>query len=117
MLVPVDAEARQRIVERRASAAELLHAVDRDVDRIVAASQLVSSDDEHDPEGSTIAFERAQTLAVADQLRRQLAELDNALNRIENGTYGICEVCGRPIPDERLEARPTATRCLRCAGS
>jgi len=115
MLVPMDAEARQRITDRRASAADLLLAVNRDVDRIVAASQLVSSDDEHDPEGSTIAFERAQTLAVADQLRTQIADLDLAMARIANRAYGICEVCGREIAPERLEVRPTAVRCVGCA--
>ncbi|HEY8788085.1 MAG TPA: TraR/DksA C4-type zinc finger protein [Actinopolymorphaceae bacterium] len=88
----------------------------RDYDRIVAASQLVSSDDEHDPERATIAFKRARTLAVADQLRRQLAELDAATARIDDGTYGVCELCGRAIAPARLEARPTATRCVSCAG-
>jgi len=103
-----------RLAQRRASSIELLLAVTRDYDRIVAASQLVSSDDEHDPEGSTIAFERAQTLAVADQLRARLAELDSALARVAEGTYGICEVCGQPIAAARLEARPTASRCVIC---
>lgn len=107
-------EARERLAERRVSCIELLRAVQRDYDRIVAASQLVSSDDEHDPEGSTIAFERAQTLAVANQLRSQLSELDRALARIDDGSYGICEVCGRPIAAARLEARPTASRCVVC---
>jgi len=116
MLGRVDAEARQRIVDRHTSCIELFQAVTRDYDRIVAASQSVSSDDEHDPEGATIAFERAQTLAVADQLRRQLAELDAATARIDDGTYGVCELCGRAIAPARLEARPTATRCVSCAG-
>jgi DnaK suppressor protein len=111
----VDAEVRDRIADRRAEAVESLRAVARDVNRIVAASQLTSSDDEHDPEGSTIAFERAQTLAVADQLRRGLAELDAATARLDAGTYGICEVCGGQIPEARLLARPTATRCIACA--
>jgi DnaK suppressor protein len=111
----MDEDAAQRVIRRRTTTVELLRAVDRDIARVVAASQLVSSDDEHDPEGSTIAFERAQTLAVADQLRSQLIELDKALARIESGTYGICEVCARPIAPARLEARPTATRCVICA--
>ncbi len=111
----MDEAAAHRVSRRRTTTVDLLRAVDRDIARVVAASQLVSSDDEHDPEGSTIAFERAQTLAIADQLRGQLADLDQALARIENGTYGTCEVCGRPIAAARLEARPTATRCVLCA--
>jgi len=110
----MDTEARERLLQRRASSVEMLQAVTRDYDRIVAASQLVSSDDEHDPEGSTIAFERAQTLAIADQLRAQLSELDQALARMEDGSYGMCEVCRKPITAARLEARPTASRCVVC---
>jgi DnaK suppressor protein len=112
----MDAEdARRRIAARRAAAVGSLTLVTRDVGRIVAAAQLTSADDEHDPEGATIAFERAQTLAVADQLRRGLADLDAAAARLDAGTYGICEVCARPIAEARLEARPTATRCIDCA--
>lgn len=113
----VENDERERLRRRRASILALLQAVTRDVDRIVEASQLTSSDDEHDPEGATIAFERAQTLAVADQLRGQLVDLDAAQVRIEDGTYGICEVCGRPIAPGRLEARPTAIRCVSCTGN
>ena len=73
---------------------------------MVAASRSSNADDEHDPEGATIAFERQQVVALLDQARRRLADVEAALARREAGDYGICETCGRPIAPERLAARP-----------
>jgi DnaK suppressor protein len=81
----------------------------------VAASRDSNADDEHDPEGATIAFERAQLVAVLRQANADLEELDAALGRVEDGSYGVCERCGLPIASARLEARPWARRCLACA--
>ena len=99
----------------RRSTAERRLALRRDFDRMVEASQSVSTDDEHDPEGSTIAFERAQVAALLDQAERQLAELDAAVARVDAGGYGRCESCGDQIAAERLLVRPAATRCIACA--
>jgi RNA polymerase-binding transcription factor DksA len=82
---------------------------------IVAANRTSNSDDEHDPEGPTIAFERAQVAAVLDSARRRLAEVEAALRRVDEGGYGVCEGCGRPIPAARLEVRPAARTCVACA--
>ena len=79
---------------------------------VVAASRDTNADDEHDPEGATIAFERSQVDALVRQAREHLADIDAALARVAAGTYGLCEVCGKPIPDGRLEARPTARTCV-----
>ena len=87
-----------------------------DMDRLVEASRDSNADDEHDPEGQTIAYERSQLAALTEGLRARLAELDAAAARVEGGTYGGCEVCGEPIPAGRLEARPTARTCLAHAG-
>lgn len=86
-----------------------------DYDGVVAASRDTNADDEHDPEGSTIAFERSHLGALAEQARRHLAEIDAAMLRLDVGSYGACERCGRPIPEERLEARPVARTCISCA--
>ena len=83
--------------------------------RVVEASEGSNADDEHDPEGSTIAYERTQLGALVGQAERHLADVEAALARVAEGTYGRCEVCGRPIPAARLEARPTATRCVEHA--
>jgi DnaK suppressor protein len=110
-----DAAVTDQLRELRGSTAERRATLRRDFDRIVEAAQSVSTDDEHDPEGSTIAFERAQVAALLDQADRQLAELDAAVARLDAGSYGRCVACGRPIGAERLLVRPAATRCIACA--
>ena len=82
---------------------------------IVEAVKASNADDEHDPEGSTIAFERSQVGAHIDQAQEHLSAVEAALDRVRAGTYGTCERCGAAIPEERLEARPTATTCVACA--
>jgi DnaK suppressor protein len=86
-----------------------------DLAGIMAASQGANSDDEHDPEGATIAFERAQTAALLARTQHRITELDRALDRLAAGTYGTCLECGRPIGADRLSARPDATTCIGCA--
>jgi DnaK suppressor protein len=86
-------------------------------DEMVAASRDSNADDEHDPEGATIAFERAQLVAVLKQATKDLHELDAAIGRSEDGTYGVCERCGEQIAPARLDARPSARRCISCAAS
>jgi RNA polymerase-binding transcription factor DksA len=53
---------------------------------------------------------------VLEATRQRLADLDLALQRLGAGTYGVCEFCARPIPAERLAARPAARTCVGCAG-
>jgi DnaK suppressor protein len=89
----------------------------RDFQAVLHASTDTNADDEHDPEGSTIAFERAQLGALLESARHTLAEIDSALERVEAGTYGRCEICGTQISPERLEARPAARLCLTCASA
>jgi DnaK suppressor protein len=82
---------------------------------IVAASVGSNADDEHDPEGATIAFERQQVDALVRQAEHRLAEIDAAVARLADASYGTCERCGRPIPPERLAVRPSARSCVPCA--
>jgi DnaK suppressor protein len=67
-------------------------------------------------DGTAIAVERITQVAAYEQMQEKLAEVHAALRKIDEGTYGICEVCGRPIAPARLEAIPSATRCVECAG-
>jgi DnaK suppressor protein len=99
----------------RAAAEEQIAVLTREFDAVVAASQASNADDEHDPEGSTIAFERQQVVALLESARRRLAEADAALARRAEGRYGVCESCGRPIAPERLAVRPAARTCIDCA--
>jgi DnaK suppressor protein len=86
------------------------------LNEIVEASNSANLDDEHDPEGATVGFERAQLSALLERAKAQLAEIDAALQRLSDGTYAACEVCGAPILDSRLAAQPAARRCIACAG-
>jgi DnaK suppressor protein len=108
-------EIRRRLVAEREQAHARLEALTGDHDAIVAASLDTNADDEHDPEGATIAFERSQIGALVRQVRHHLTELDAAAARVEQGTYGACERCGSPIGAARLEALPAARRCIGCA--
>ena len=85
------------------------------VDAIVEAAELVGTDDEHDPEGTTIAFERAQATALLNQARADRHAVDAALRRLDEGTFGTCEACGQSIGKPRLEAIPAASKCINCA--
>lgn len=111
---PGPAVVRERIAAERASTSARIDSLRRDFDSIVEANALVAVDDEHDPEGSSTAFERAHVAALLDRAGEQLAELDRAWERLDHDDYGRCESCGEPIPAARLEVRPAATRCVRC---
>ena len=58
--------------------------------------------------------ERSRLIAVVETLRSNLKDVDRALERIDDGTYGLCERCGKPIDPDRLEARPWALLCMDC---
>lgn len=62
----------------------------------------------------TSTFERERDLSLSENVKDLLQKVNEALERIENGTYGICEICGLPIPEERLEALPYANLCISC---
>jgi RNA polymerase-binding transcription factor DksA len=100
--------------ERQAALARVA-ALQREFADMVAAASAANADDEHDPEGATIAFERQHVAALLEQARGRLAEVDESLQRVADGSYGICSRCRKPIPPARLAARPTATTCMTCA--
>ena len=108
---------RTRLERERQKAVDRLASLTEDFDGIVAASRDSNADDEHDPEGSTIAFERSQLSALAEQARRHLADIDAAAARLAAGTYKTCERCSQPISDDRLHARPATRTCTTCASA
>ena len=109
------ADPRTTLEEERRETLARLATLTGDFAAIVEASEGSNADDEHDPEGATIAFERSQLDALVQQARHHLGEIDAALERLHAGTYGTCERCGQLIAAGRLEARPTARTCIDCA--
>jgi DnaK suppressor protein len=65
-------------------------------------------------EEATESFELEKRLALEKQTRINLAEIELALEKFKKGTYGLCDICGQPIPADRLEAVPYANLCLSC---
>ena len=66
-------------------------------------------------EGTTEAVERISSTAAARSIAAALAEVDRGLEKVDEGTYGLCDECGQPISPERLEAMPSATLCVTCS--
>jgi DnaK suppressor protein len=66
-------------------------------------------------EGTNQAIERIEQVDVARRLEDKRADVDRALGKLDEGTYGSCDVCGEPIAPARLEAMPWAVRCVRDA--
>jgi DnaK suppressor protein len=107
--------AAERLREEREEVRARLASMSADLASLFAASVDSNADDEHDPEGQTIAYERSQLEALIRGARDHLAGIEAGLLRLEQGSYGICEVCHQPIPMARLDARPTARTCIQHA--
>jgi RNA polymerase-binding transcription factor DksA len=107
----------ERLRQERDGVSARLARMTRELSSLFDASAGSNADDEHDPEGQTIAYERSQLSSLIQRAQEHLAELEAATTRLQQGTYGTCEVCHEPIPAARLEARPTARTCVRHAGT
>lgn len=109
--------ARRLIEAERDQARARLRAFTDEHTGIVESSIDANSDDEHDPEGATIAFERARVGALRADTAAYLDALHRALARLDAGAYGVCAECGADISPERLEARPATETCVACAAA
>jgi RNA polymerase-binding protein DksA len=72
----------------------------------------LSGYDQHPADTGSETFEREHELSIVESVERELILVDEALDRLERGEYGRCQICGRPIGDERLAARPMARYCI-----
>jgi len=110
--VPLDLAAiRTELQAKRADLQEelaVLTAVPRDPMAAVSFGKRIG-------EGTSEAVERLNTTGAAKQLAAMLADVQRALVKFDEGTYGICDRCGATIPGERLEARPWSVLCVRCS--
>ena len=109
------ATVREMLLAERDRVLRGIAALEREFAGIAEAASAGGTDDEHDPEGATLAFERQHTAALLEQAREQLAAVDTALAGLASGRYGVCDRCGQPIGGDRLAARPAALTCVRCA--
>ena len=110
-------QARFRLNTDRDQAVDRIAELEREFAAIVTSARegAAGGDDEHDPEGATVAFERQHVAALLDRARAHLEAIDAALRKVDAGSYEICDICGRPIGAERLAARPAALTCIHCA--
>ena len=113
--MPEQESTAELLAAQRADTLQRLTELEREFARILESSGAAGTDDEHDPEGATIAFERQHAAALLSQARQRLAQIDAAMLRLAEGRYGTCEDCGRPIGAARLAARPVAATCIDCA--
>jgi DnaK suppressor protein len=77
-----------------------------------AGTEELSSVDQHIADVGTETFEREKAESIKISTEGQLADIDYALGRLESGDYGICEICGKKIPEARLKVRPAARYCV-----
>ena len=113
--------------------ASILESIKKDLlsrrEKLEGNLEEITKKDDHEPDDTSAKFpdygdkpdENAQeisdyttNIATEAVLEKTLADINNALERIENGTYGICKYCGRPIDAKRLIARPVASSCVAC---
>lgn len=107
--------ARQRLTEERERLVEVRSAFDDEHIGDESESESVgeiSSFDQHQADMGTETFEREKDISILEQVESELTDVEFAIRRLDEGTYGTCEVCGRPIDDARLEVVPAARLCL-----
>lgn len=110
-----DTELRPLLNALRREAAFRVEAVSTTLNDLTRDRSTLSDDDEHDPEGVPLSAEWSRLSGLLDGARAELQQVDDALARMDAGTYGVCTNCGRRIPPARLEIRPFAELCVPCA--
>ena len=115
-MTTVDAERFRTILEeeRRRVVAAISYLHEENPGSIIDETEEIGGTDNHLAETATVTLDREIDYTLEENSEHVLAEIDAALRRIEDGTYGQCTNCGRQIPEERLEARPYATLCIDC---
>ena len=114
-LDPFHAEMREALLEERATYTTQAEILQAEAEQLAAEREPGDVQfDEESGEGDSLAVERERDLALSAQARAAVEEIDAALERIEDGTYGVCAQCGKNIPKERLRALPQAALCVQC---
>lgn len=98
--------------ERLTSLAGRMQAEGLDAESERDSLSELSGMDQHPADVGTETFERTKDLAILEGIQADIDNVDRALHKLDEGTYGICETCGKPIPEERLDALPGARFCI-----
>jgi DnaK suppressor protein len=107
------ATATKRLEEERIRLQGIREGIQREQDEAISeAGGELSSFDQHPGDSGTETFEMEKNVSLLEQVDDELLEVEAAVQRLERGTYGSCQVCGRPIGDERLEAMPATRFCV-----
>ena len=115
MSTAIDTEhCKRRLLDERQRAQEALDYLHDENEGQVEDDREEIQSDNHPGDMATSTFDRELDYTLEENVERALAAIDAALERIENGTYGICTNNGEQIPAERLEAIPWATLCIDC---
>jgi DnaK suppressor protein len=85
----------------------------RDDGELPAVGSELSSNDQHPADLATDTFERARDLSIAQRVEAELTDVDRALQRVDEGTYGTCEACGRKVDEARLQVLPATRFCVQ----
>jgi RNA polymerase-binding transcription factor DksA len=110
----LDAKRRELLARRDSYVAEAAQMTAAALELTDDGSSQDMADEDGFGEADTVSVERDRLLVVASDAHARVAEIDAALGRVDAGTYGTCEACGKPIPEARLEAVPEATLCVAC---
>lgn len=106
---------RMLLEDRRVQAAARVASTSAALTELTHDREGSNDDDEHDPEGVTLSSEWSRLTGLAEGAASELRQVDDAIARMDAGTYGVCANCGKPIPSARLEVRPFAVHCVACA--
>jgi DnaK suppressor protein len=113
--VAQETKIRTRLVAELGELHELEDRLRADLAAGIETRRGAQNDETDDPEGSNLAFEGLQVGAMLQQTRRHIDEIEEALGRLDLGTYGTCVECSGTIAAGRLEARPSTSYCINCA--
>src|SRR5688500_3547438 len=109
--------ARERLEQERERIRALIANMAEDNEGEQNGTDELATVDQHPADAGSETFEREKDMAILNNLEEQVSEIEKALARVDEGTYGTCEACGKPIGDERLEVVPTARYCVEDQGA
>jgi RNA polymerase-binding protein DksA len=105
---------RKRLLEERKRVKEAIDYLHEENPGSIEDETQDSTANNHPADVATVTFDRELDYSLEENEERLLEAIDAALKRIDEGTYGICSTCSRPVGDERLEALPWTTQCIDC---